>query len=257
MLTKLDIHVDSGSQTSELLETFLQQPNDKYNFIFENFKTESNTPYLTCKDGKIGFLQGNQKLICVDFTDINLLKRFAGTSTKDIFIKALYSKNKRPEVLCDMTAGFATDALIASKYFKKVILVEKNPLVALMLADGLRRAKLHDKAQIFANKVTLMLDESKKVLASWLDKKELQSHVIYFDFMFEDKKTLSSKPLELLKNLTSQELNPDVVTSPKEIIDLALRLEPQQVVLKAKKLAPDLKPKKTFPGKVVNYYQFL
>lgn len=252
--TSSEIFIDQNAEPSELLNSFIQKYKNRYSL--EPF-TEGEGAFLTCKEDQIGILKGKQKLITVDWTEESLLKRFAQTSAKEILIQALWSKKSKPTVLYDMTTGMGTDSFIASKFFQKLILVERNPIMHLLLQDGLRRALAHDKASKFAQKVTLLHADSQVVLSGNIEKNLPKPEVIYFDFMFENKKTQSTKNMEMLRALESQEGLHDESLQQRTLIETAIQTS-ARVVLKAKRLplVLTMAPKKVYSGKVVDYFVF-
>ncbi|MCO5113051.1 MAG: class I SAM-dependent methyltransferase [Bdellovibrionaceae bacterium] len=252
-----EVLLDQNAEESSLLSEFLNKYSDAYSFHRVPFSGQEQL-FLTCQNDRVGLIKGKQKICCVDWTEETLLKRFAQTSTKEIFIQAVTNK-KSSTVLYDLTAGMGKDCFIASKFFERVVLVERNPIVHLLLQDGLRRALKHDKAARFARKILLHCMDAEVALHSiqqatpnfpWPD-------VIYFDFMFENKKSQSTKSMEILRELESMDGDANIKNG--ELISRALNLNPApKVVLKAKKLPDDteVSPKKTYTGKVVDYHVF-
>lgn len=255
------IKVDASAEYSDILLDFISKYGDRYNFQEESFEGQDEW-FLSCHDDRVGFLKGKQSIISIDWTSPSLLKRFAQTSYKEPLIQAMVSKNKKFHTLMDMTAGLGTDSFIASKFFENVILIERQPLVHLLLCDALRRALVHDKAKKFAQKVTLICADAKDIISACANApKEIgfpSPDVMYFDFMFENKKTQSSKQMELLRMLEALEVfeGDDVG----KVLQSATAIESlSRIVLKAKELSESVSitPHQIHKGKVVNYYHFL
>jgi 16S rRNA (guanine1516-N2)-methyltransferase len=194
----------------------------------------------------VSVLFENQKPIFVDFLDPKILSYLKKTNRKNTFCKALGLKQNRDHLI-DMTTGFGKDSFVVSKYFTKVTWVERNFIVYLMLQDGLRRLKLVDKAT--ADKFDLIFTDAKDFI---LKQKSLTGSVVYFDFMFNDKKAKSNKEMYFLKHITSSDLSEDVSS----LILSAQQKKPQRCVLKAKKISETLNPKQEYLGQTVNYYVF-
>ncbi len=253
-----EVLLDQNAEESSLLSEFLNKYSATYSFRRVAFAGQEQL-FLTCQNDRVGLIKGKQKISCVDWAEETLLKRFAQTSAKEIFIQAITNKKRSSTVLYDMTAGMGKDCFIASKFFERVVLIERNPIVHLLLQDGLRRALKHDKAARFARKISLHCMDADVALHSiqqttldfpWPD-------VIYFDFMFDNKKSQSTKSMEMLRELESMYGDANIKNG--ELISRALNLNPApKVVLKAKKLPEDLDmpPKMTYAGKVVDYHVF-
>lgn len=69
-------------------------------------------------------------------------RKFGGGKSEDI-VKAV-GLNKKPGLtVIDATAGLARDAFVLASQGARLILLERNPAVAALLTDGLRRAAQH------------------------------------------------------------------------------------------------------------------
>lgn len=250
------LFIDPSALNLTWVSDFLKTLTSSWSIEIKDFvSSDAQQVFLIFEEGRLGLKQGSQKNLNIDWTDSLLLHRFAKTSSKELLIQALVSKKNKPEVLFDMTAGMGTDSFIASKFFKKLVMVERHPLVYLMLQDALNRAMDHEKARKFADKVELVFSEAKDVLENL--NKYPQPDVVYFDFMFESKKTLSNKAMETLRALEQKSTHQSL--SSQETFELALKDKRiPKIVLKAKKpLANEHPPRHIFEGKVVNYYQYL
>ncbi len=102
--------------------------------------------YLTLQDGALVLRHADlpkQGDILVDFASgaATHRRKFGGGKAEGI-AKAV-GLNKKPGLqVIDATAGLGRDAFVLASLGAKVTLVERNPVVAALLADGLRRAAL-------------------------------------------------------------------------------------------------------------------
>lgn len=238
----LDFYIDQNHENSEILESLKKYSPDKVKLF-----TDDESYYLSFKDGYLCILFGNQKPIKVDFLSPALRKIFGQISKKDIFCKALGFKD---EVNCiyDLTAGFGQDTFSVSKFVNQVVWVERNPLVCLLLDDGLRRLKI--QYPDLSSKFKIIYKDGLEFLK--IESIEDKS-TLYFDFMFENKKSKSNKEMSFLKHITDGQTPIDIAT----YIHDSVLLSKKRIVLKAKGFESEkIKPKHFFAGKTVSYFVF-
>lgn len=119
--------------------------------------------------------------ILVDFASgaATYRRKFGGGKSEAI-AKAVGLTKKADLTVIDATAGLGRDALVLASLGATVTLVERNPLVAALLWDGLRRAKLHPQLQEWLpERMTLVFSQAMAALHT------LPSpDVVYLDPMF-------------------------------------------------------------------------
>jgi 16S rRNA (guanine1516-N2)-methyltransferase len=130
-----------------------------------------------------------------------------------------------------------------------VLAVERSPVVAALLADGLRRALADPSLAEVAARITLRVGDARDVLSD-LDE---PPDVVYVDPMFDLERTSSALPrkkIQLLRRLLANEGH-----DAAELLDQALASGARRVVVKralrAEPLAP--RPSASHPGKLVRY----
>ncbi|MET0106082.1 MAG: class I SAM-dependent methyltransferase [Sedimenticola sp.] len=109
-------------------------------------------------------------------------------------------KGVTPSVL-DATAGMGKDAFVLATLGCRVTLVERSPIVAALLEDGLRRARDdHGTAEI-AGRMTLVQGDAADYLAALEESRRPQ--VIYMDPMYphRDKSALVKKEMRLFQEI--------------------------------------------------------
>lgn len=139
----------------------------------------------------------------VDFfppSNSRLGKRVSGESGRDLLVKAVSLPNRglTDVSVYDLTAGFGQDSLLIAKGgAKHVYMVERNPIVACLLKDALRRLALLSNAPQFddqvrseasrlANCLHLIQDDGIQV-AKALTKADDCPDIIYLDPMFPER----------------------------------------------------------------------
>ncbi|MDA0689444.1 MAG: class I SAM-dependent methyltransferase [Proteobacteria bacterium] len=181
--------------------------------------------------------------LCVDFASRDLQRRRKESLKAQNLGKALGLKSLRYPVILDATAGLGTDSFLFSAAGCQVVMLERNPLVHALLADGLDRAANTDG--VLRDITERMRLQQEDFLHARLDTDAFD--VVYLDPMFPAKKksAKSGKGMFLLQQL--------VADSADEIMMLqrAMQLARKRVVVKRAKLSPtigELRPDISFIG---------
>ncbi|GAB3024716.1 class I SAM-dependent methyltransferase [Bowmanella dokdonensis] len=138
-----------------------------------------------------------------------------------------------PHVL-DATAGLGRDAFILGSLGCKVSMLERSPVVAALLDDGLRRAAADSElSNWLPERMQLLHESAEKVLSNWEGAKP---DVVYLDPMFphRQKSALVKKEMRLFQQLLGPDLDADALLAP------ALQLAAKRVVVKRPAGAPYL-----------------
>lgn len=188
----------------------------------------------------------------VDFNSASIEHRRHTSGIKQEIAKAVGCKSDyRPTVL-DITAGLGGDAFVLACLGCNVSLVEKNPIVYALLADGISRAGLldNDTRQIINDRMTLLpkqrAQESLLSMTNHFD-------VIYIDPMFPERQKTAKvkKAMQYFHDIVGFEHEQE-----DELLQLAREKATKRVVIKRPKLAPYLaekKPSYQLKGKSVRY----
>lgn len=152
---------------------------------------------------------------------------------------------KRPTVL-DVTAGLGGDAFVLASLGCYVQLVERQPVVRALLADGLQRLKGDTELAELGQRLALLPGHAMQVLTDW--QAEDVPQVVYLDPMFPHtgKSAQVKKEMALFRHLVGADEDADQLLQP------ALHLASHRVVVKRPRLAPDLaaqKPTYSLAGK--------
>jgi len=150
----------------------------------------------------------------------------------------------RPQVL-DATAGLGRDAFVFAQLGCAVDLIERQPLVHALLADGLRRAAEDPEVAPIIARMHLRNGDARSVMQHW---DAAAPQVIYLDPMFphRDKSALVKKEMRLFRPLVGDD------DDAPELLAAALTLASHRVVVKRPRKAPALagpKPGYTLEGK--------
>lgn len=181
------------------------------------------------------------------------LKLHKGIPRSHILRRALGATKGTP-LVCDATAGFGGDSVLALSAGCEVVAIERSPLVYQVLADGLRRAgeESPDLKKLFS-KFRLLQGDALKVLNGL----QPRPQVVYLDPMFEKpkKNAKSPKAMQLLQEL----LGESSLDEELALLDAAWAATLSRVVVKRPLKAPALKPSPahTFKGQSVRYDVYL
>jgi len=170
----------------------------------------------------------------VDFQSATLRYRLAhGGRKREAIARAVGLKGRSNPCVFDLTAGLGRDAYILAALGCTMHLFERNPLVAALLEDGLRRSRAAE-ADGPASRMFLHQGEAATTLPRLAAK--LKPTVLYLDPMFphRQKSALVKKEMRLVRRLVGED--PDA----KELLPLALKHAARRVVCKRPRTAPPL-----------------
>jgi 16S rRNA (guanine1516-N2)-methyltransferase len=172
--------------------------------------------------------------IVVDFISgaVAHRRKFGGGRGQSI-AKAVGLKQGVTPTVVDGTAGLGRDAFVLASLGCKVIMVERHPVVAALLEDGLHRA--YDDGEIGAwmtERMSLFPGSSLEALAKITDAVD----VVYLDPMYphRDKSALVKKEMRVFQSLVGADLDADGLLTP------AMALATKRVVVKRPDYAEDL-----------------
>lgn len=172
----------------------------------------------------------------VDFASgaVGHRRKFGGGRGQDI-AKAVGLKHGFTPKVLDATAGLGRDAFVLASLGCQVTMMERMPVVAALLADGLTRAQLNNEVADIAENMSL-------IHASSLEQMSLadQPDVIYLDPMYphKEKSALVKKEMRVFQSLVGADNDADGLLEP------ALKLAKYRVVVKRPNYAPPLADKK-------------
>jgi len=182
---------------------------------------------------------------------------------KPLIAKAVGLKSGIKPGVWDMTAGLGQDGFVLAMLGCRVAMFERNPVVHMLLADGIARARAAatDDAGLgdVINRMALQPVDSRDVLRqvpaesfSGEANQLFNPDVIYLDPMFPERQKSAKvkKAMQLFHSLVGADQDAD------DLFELALACAEYRVVVKRPKLAPVLggkEPSLSFSGKSVRF----
>ena len=150
----------------------------------------------------------------------------------------------RPTVL-DATAGLGRDAFVLAQLGCTTTLVERQPVIAALLEDGMRRALADAEVAPIMARMQLLCGNAIALMESWAGE---PPQVIYLDPMFphRDKSAQVKKEMRLFRPLAGDDDDAPV------LLKAALALASHRVVVKRPRKAPAIggeNPGYTLEGK--------
>jgi 16S rRNA (guanine1516-N2)-methyltransferase len=166
--------------------------------------------------------------------------------SKDLIAKAVGVKGSYRPTVIDATAGLGQDAFTLASYGCKVLMLERSPVIAALLEDGLERAKGLETV----SRLSLQVGDAKRLLLG-LEKPALEKpDVVYLDPMYPDlgKVAAKRKEMRLFRTLLGDDTDID------ELFEIALKTASKRVVIKRPLKAPELaKPNVSFAGRTIRF----
>ncbi|MEJ2045404.1 MAG: class I SAM-dependent methyltransferase [Reinekea sp.] len=192
--------------------------------------------FLIVEDGRVGLADQQWPKVSPVFVDfvsgVANHRRLYGGGKGQAVTKAV-GLNKRAELMVlDATAGLGRDAFVLATLGATVHLLERNPVVYLMLADGLERLGASEDPDLKEIAARMILHRG-SLLASALP---VNPDVVYLDPMFpvREKSAKIKKDMAMFHHLVGQDVDAD------ELLPRALDLAKYRVAVKRPKGAPYL-----------------
>ena len=186
----------------------------------------------------------------VDFVEGALAHRrqFGGGSGQMIAKAVGVQPGVRPRVL-DATAGLGRDAFVLASLGCEMTLIERQPLIAALLEDGLARAAGDAEVGAIVARMRLLAGNAIELMGAWAEE---APQVIYLDPMFphRDKSALVKKEMRLFRPFVGDDLDAPA------LLAAALELASHRVVVKRPRKAPVIdgpKPGYALEGKSSRY----
>lgn len=176
--------------------------------------------------------------ITVNFVDGTMAhRRKFGGGRGEAVAKAVGIKGDYLPTVIDATAGLGRDAFVLASVGCKVLLIERNPIVAALLEDGLARAYADPEIGTFMQERMILADVRN---ISLLDAAQQMADVVYLDPMYphKQKSALVKKEMRVFQHLVGADLDSDDFFAP------AKALARKRVVVKRPDYAPFLAEQK-------------
>ncbi|MGL4317178.1 MAG: class I SAM-dependent methyltransferase [Pseudomonas sp.] len=176
-------------------------------------------------------------------------RRLYGGGSGQMIAKAVgVQSGVRPSVL-DATAGLGRDAFVLASLGCNMTLIERQPIIAALLEDGLQRAARDAEVAAIAAQMRLLTGNAIELMGQWQGE---PPQVIYLDPMFphRDKSALVKKEMRLFRPLVGDDMDAPA------LLAAALALASHRVVVKRPRKAPIIdgaKPSYALEGKSSRY----
>lgn len=186
----------------------------------------------------------------VDFVEGALAHRrqFGGGSGQMIAKAVGIGPGIRPSIL-DATAGLGRDGFVLASLGCSVTLLERQPIIAALLADGLERAASDLEVGPIVARMQLICADAIAAMQAWQAE---VPQVVHLDPMFphRDKSALVKKEMRLFRPLVGDD------DDAPQLLEAALALASHRVVVKRPRKAPAIagpKPGYALEGKSSRY----
>jgi len=162
-------------------------------------------------------------------------RRFGGGRGQLIARACGLSKGVTPSVV-DATAGLGRDAFVLAGLGATVVLIERVPAIAALLADGLARAARHADTAEIAARMRLMPGDATVELAALVAASGQAPEVVNLDPMFphREKSALVKKDMRMFRELAGEDAD-----GPR-LLEAALDVATHRVVVKRPRKAPPI-----------------
>ena len=160
-------------------------------------------------------------------------RRLHGGGSGQMIAKAVgIQPGVRPRVL-DVTAGLGRDAFVLAQLGCPLTLIERQPIIAALLADGLERARSDAEVGPIVERMRLLRGNAITLMQGWSDE---IPQVIYVDPMFphRDKSALVKKEMRVFRPLVGDD------DDAPALLAAALDLASHRVVVKRPRKAPPI-----------------
>jgi 16S rRNA (guanine1516-N2)-methyltransferase len=196
----------------------------------------ANQPVLVLNNDRLELHLPDTKVkpLYVDFTEQAVQKRLHQSRGRtEMIARAVGIKGTyRPRVI-DATAGLGADGVVLAHLGCFVQMVERSPVIFMLLENGFKRAERHKFEWL--SRITVIFDDAKHFLHLNIENAE-PIDVVYLDPMFPErvKSALVKKEMRILKQLVGEDPDAD------ELFELAKHCANKRVVIKRPKLAKPL-----------------
>ena len=193
--------------------------------------------------------------VFVDFVSgAATFRRRGGRRQRELLTVAVGARRGRRPSVVDATAGLGRDTFVLALHGCRVAAVERSPVIAALLRDGLRRAAPVSDLQDAVGRITLIEADARQTLDVLAD--DDRPDVVYLDPMYPARRRESAqvkKEMRLLRRLLGDDADIG------ELFDVARRTARRRVVVKrplhAAPLAPSLDV--TYKGKSTRFDIYL
>lgn len=184
---------------------------------------------LVWQDGRLSLDtmgRGAPGPVLVDWTEPRARRRLQTSGRSQPLARAVgFKPGVTPRVL-DATGGLGQDAFVLAWLGAEVDVLERSPVAAALLSDGLRRAADDAQLAAAAARMHLRWQDARSGLASWPE--ELRPDSVYLDPMYPEhgRTALSSRSMQAFQQVIGAD------EDAAELLPLAMQVARRRVVVK-------------------------
>ena len=195
--------------------------------------------------------RGTPMQVRVDFTDRDWQRRLHCVRGEQL-IKAMGRTAAKDTAIIDATGGLGRDGFLLAAAGYRVVMIEKNPVLAALVEDGLFRAADNDRIREICSRITFHFGDARL----YMQQKKPDVEIVYLDPMFpEQKKTAKvKKELQMIRYLAGGSDN------MAGLFHTALETASRRVVVKRPQPGPwlaNLSPSYSVDGKTIRFDIYL
>lgn len=203
-------------------DTLRQQLMRMPGIILLNYPITDNLIYnLHITEQKLelrGGLEKNMHPLSIDFLAGKMQYRLSqGSKNKEQIAKAVGLKGQIKPKVWDTTAGLGRDAYILASLGCQLQLIERSPILFLLLQDGLLRAANDPIAAPIVARMHLTLGNARTILENIDDPEQANPplEVIYLDPMYpsRSKSALTKKEMRIIRGMVGDDKDADALLS--------------------------------------------
>ncbi len=195
--------------------------------------------------------QGMAMRVGVDFTSGNWQRRIASVRRERI-IRAMGRKADSATMIIDATGGLGRDSFLLAAAGFQVRVVERNPLLAALLEDGLLRAGESQVTREISARISLTCGDA----CHYLERQQHRADIVYLDPLFpaQKKSAKVKKELQVIREIADRD------DDPTRLFAAAFKAAAGRVVVKRPQQGPWLNnrpPSYCVSGKIVRFDIYL
>ena len=174
----------------------------------------------------------NTKPFFIDFNSDSLTyRRQHGGGRQQAVSRAMGLKNNKYPKVIDATAGLGRDSFILASQGCRITMFERNPILQILLADGLERGRNHPETKTICKRMKLISQDILQTTCALPP-----ADVLYLDPMYphRQKSSLVKKEMRIIRQLVGNDPDAD------ELLKFALKTNIPRIVVKRPKNAPHL-----------------
>ncbi len=178
----------------------------------------------------------NAKPFLIDFNSGALTyRRQHGGGRSQAICRAIGLKNNKKPWVIDATAGLGRDSFILASLGCRITLFERNPVLQILLEDGLQRGRNSPATEKICQRMELIMEDIQHFTCT-----PPLADVMYLDPMYPHrrKSSLVKKEMRIIRQLVGADPDSD------DLLKFALQTGIQRIVVKRPKNAPFLANKK-------------